>query len=106
MRAFPSNRREWLAFLFFSFKAYVVTAPVFFFVWDAVRSGHGNFHGDIRADFAAGIAAGYLICLLFFIIATLVQFIGHRRDAALASFLFVVAIIVILYFWLPMLNTA
>lgn len=103
MRALPSNRREWLAFLLFPFKAYVVIAPIFFFVWDAATAGH-RMRG-VRAHVAAGIGSGYLICLLVFAITALIQVIARRRDAALTSFLFAVAIVVILYFWLPMCAT-
>jgi hypothetical protein len=95
MRIFPRTGQEWLSFLLFPFRAYVVVAPMCLLVWLSVTQGDLIRGG--RAEAALPVALGLMICLAVFVLAALIQFIARRRDAALASFWFALAAFLLLY---------
>lgn len=105
MQTEPHSKHDWLRRVTFPFKAYLVVAPVTFFTWDVATGGsRGGHHGVIRADFAGVILWGFLVCILGFLIAALVQFIAHRRDVARTSLIFAGITFGISLFWVSLLS--
>jgi hypothetical protein len=99
MRVLPANRESWFGLLLYPFKAFVVIGPLCFFIWLAL---HGPVKGA-RTEAGVPVVVGLLLCIPVFILAALIQFIAHRRTAAIVSLGFAVAAFLILWFWaLPM----
>jgi hypothetical protein len=104
MNVIPHTRQEWFRFLLFPFKAFVVTSPIFLFVWIAVTEGY-RVRGS-RAEAAVPVGLGLILCVPIFVLVGLIQLIARRRDSAVTSFGFALAAFLLLYLWvLPMCVT-
>jgi hypothetical protein len=88
MRIIPSTRHEWFNLVLFPFKAYVVLAFPFYFVFRALYP-HGT---DATFD---DIVVPFAFCLLALLIGSLIQLIVSGWEYAFSSFLFVVVPIVL-----------
>src|SRR5687768_2908533 len=101
MNVIPHTRQDWLRFLLFPFKAFVVVSPVVLLVWFAASEEH---RGRVaRSEAAFPVALGLIGCVAVFLVVGLIQLVVRKRKAALTSFGFAVAAFLLLYTWvLPM----
>lgn len=102
MNFFPRTKQEWLSHLVFPFRAYVVIVTI-----RAVIQNHETYYvRETQEKAAAFIMAGYVICILVFIFAAVIQFIARQRRSAWTSIVFAVGSFITLYFLLPMFALA
>ncbi|MGO8926230.1 MAG: hypothetical protein ACLQU3_04980 [Limisphaerales bacterium] len=97
MSILPASKREWLNFLLFPFKAYVVIVLVWAFVW---KWEPFNVRAAQMKD-TQYILTGFAGCVVVFVSAAVIQFVTHDRRSALASTIFAVATFIALVFLLP-----
>jgi hypothetical protein len=109
MNVIPHTRQEWLRFLLFPFKAFVVVSPVVLLVWFAALEHRGlavNVVIGAQAEAAFPVALGLIGCVAVFLVVGLIQLVLRRRNAALMSFGFAVAAFLVLSWVLPMCAVA
>lgn len=83
MKTFPSSRHHWLNVVLFPFKAYVVLAIPFYFIFRA-------FCPQKTAATFDEMAVFFAFCLLVLLIGSVIQLVVSGWEYALSSFLFVV----------------
>jgi hypothetical protein len=82
MKIILSTRHEWLNLLFFPFKAYVVLACPFYFIFRAFcQQGSAATFDDLTVVF--------VFCLFALVIGSLIQLVVSGWEYALSSFIFV-----------------
>jgi hypothetical protein len=91
MHTLPTSKQErFFSILLLPFKTYVIIASVWLIY--AARS--------VELTGAAGyLLVAYAICIPFFILAALVQFIAHWRRPAFVSISFALVAIIVLAIW-------
>ncbi len=83
MKIIPSSRDQWLNLALFPFKAYVVLAIPFYFIFRTFCSyGRAATFYDIVVYFA--------FCLVALLIGSLIQLVVSGWEYAFSSFIFVV----------------
>jgi hypothetical protein len=100
MHILPASRQAWFSLLLFPFRVYVVIVPIWFclVITDADRPRFG------LENSAGYLLLVYAICILFFFLAAVVQFVAHWRRAALTSIAFAVGSAVVFAILLPVVT--
>jgi hypothetical protein len=89
----PTDGQErFLSRVLIPFKVYVVVASVWLF-YSALEAHSKHI---VMAEFSAYLLIIYAICIPFFVLAALIQFVGHWRRRALVSISFALAASIIL----------
>jgi len=88
--------------LIFPFKAYVLIAPVWLIYWAVKAPGEHT----LLAGLSAYLLVAYAICIPFFCLAALIQFIANWRDSALASISFALAASVVFVILWQLANSS
>jgi hypothetical protein len=93
MDILPAFKQErFFSRLLLPFKAYVIVASV----WLFYSASEAHSKHIVLAGLSTYLLATYAICIPFFIIAALVQYIAHWRRPALVSISFAMAATIIL----------
>jgi hypothetical protein len=97
----PSQER-FFRLLLLPFKAYVIIASIWLiYAVSAARSAHVGL-----GELSGYVLVAYAICVPFFVLAALVQFLAHWRRPALISISFAsVAAIILAILWQPFLSS-
>ena len=107
MKYIPHTKHDWLRFLQFLFKAYLIVYPIVDVIATEISRSYSRqfrsvFTFQVRAEVEKahilecfGIA--YLVCFIVLIAATLNQFIKHQWQPAIASVIFIAGTII---FWI------
>jgi hypothetical protein len=83
MKIIPSSRHQWLNLVLFPFKAYVVLAIPFYFIFRSFCSrGTAATFDDMAVMFA--------FCLMALLIGSVIQLVVSGWEYAMSSFIFVV----------------
>ena len=102
MKIIPKSGQEWLGFALLPFKAYVVIAPVLFFVSASLpRPRHTG-----ATDAELGLIFGLCPCAAILLIAAVVLAFVGPKGTALPCCCFGVAASVIAYLLLPSLASS
>lgn len=102
MTILPVSKQEWFSLLLFPFKAYAVIFPILCCFYSLEPF-------DVRVAqtwVMHGLELGYFCCIPIFTLAALIQITAHRREAAIMSLVFALAIMVSIFFLLPLLALA
>jgi hypothetical protein len=96
MRVLPASRQDWLQFLLFPLRTYVLITPVCLYAWSRLPGVL-----SVITPAVGYIEAAYALCVPIFVGAGLVQLATHHRRSAHVSFAFAVGASVTLFFLLP-----
>lgn len=102
MNVLPNTKREWVELLLIPFMVYVLAMPIWLCVWRVAADSFLTRDMWHYERFIFG--RWYYLCLVVFCISGAIQWRCGWRRAALVSFLFAVATIIILFSYLLPLN--
>lgn len=100
MRVLPASKQERFSLLLIPFKVYVIIVPVWF-IFVTTDADNPRFG---LAEPAGYLLLAYVICIPFFILAALIQFVARWRRAALTSIAFALAAVMFFAILLPVVT--
>ena len=100
MHVLPKSKQQWFNFVLFPFKAYIIIAPLY--VWHVVSQEAVVRYS--QAGVMSYILAAYAICIPFFVLASIIQFVARWRRLALTSFAFAAVTIMVFAILLPVVT--
>jgi hypothetical protein len=95
MSMFPKTRDEWVALPLFPFKVWVLTAfPFYLFMRSWASAQHVRYGTGV---FGENVIFGYMVSVVVLLLGAFIQGFVCNRGAALASVLYAVASIVLIF---------
>lgn len=102
MKIVPKNIDEWLAFVFFPFKAYTIIAPLM--IWVSLSLPRPRHVGSTDAD--AYMLLGLLACGIFQLVSALLLALTGQKRLALSCLLFGLGALIVGILTAPSLANA
>ena len=97
MRILPASKQEWFSLLLFPFKVYVIIVPIWF-IYSATEVPNVRYG---LAGQSSYVLVAYAICIPFFFLAALIQFVARWRRPAVTSIVFALTAVILFMVMLP-----